>query len=133
MLIEKKENPLLNRTEYAFSLEFEGATPSYEKVFEAVLEQIKTEPDCTLLKSILTMFGAQKARVIVYVYSDKETMRRLEKKALRRLKAVLEKQAESKEEKTEKEKVEAEAEEAKKAEEKESKNHGKEKESEEEA
>lgn len=97
----KKENPLLHRTEIKALLTWEGATPSNEKVKKEIASQLKADEKLVIVKHIYTKFGTTTADVLAYLYEDQESMKTIE---------FLKPSAEKKEEKPAEEKAEKPAE-----------------------
>lgn len=78
----KIKNDLLSREEIEATINFDGPTPSRQKVLKELSESIKAKPDTVIVKQILTEYGKSFAKVIAYVYTNKETMEKLERKNL---------------------------------------------------
>ena len=73
-IIERKENPLLNRVEISFRWEHpKGATP---KLSEMVAAAAKAEPgskkELTFVKNVNTRFGRPQTTGIAVIYGDSE-------------------------------------------------------------
>ena len=77
-IINKKENPLLSRTEIKAELIFESATPSRDEFKKAIAAQLKTDEKLTIVKNIYTRFGESKADALIYIYLSKEEMEKIE-------------------------------------------------------
>jgi len=69
-ITKKKEEPLLSRTEITASLEFEKATPPYAEVNALLAEHLKADEKLIVIRHVYNLFGAKKAEVTAYVYSD---------------------------------------------------------------
>lgn len=67
---EKKENPLLKRTEVEFSVAFDGATPSRTEVKARLCAILKANPDFTVIGEIGQGFGAKVVTGTARVYTD---------------------------------------------------------------
>lgn len=52
------------------SIEFEKATPSYQEVTSVLASSLKTDEKLIVIRHIYNSFGAKKAEVIAYAYSD---------------------------------------------------------------
>ena len=77
-LIEKKEQPLLNRSQIIAELPFAGAaTPKRIDVAKALGQQVKGE---IVIRKIDAKFGQSKAKVIAYAYTDQASKERIETK-----------------------------------------------------
>ena len=72
-IIDRKENPILNRVEISWQWRHAGAaTPTRNQIIEAV---VKIEPgatkDCILVKSVSTRFGQPLTTGNAFVYGDR--------------------------------------------------------------
>ena len=76
----KKEEPLLSRTIVKANLEFEKATPSYPEVTALLASHLKADEKLVAIRHIYNSFGAKKAEVIAYVYSDEDKRQFIEPK-----------------------------------------------------
>ena len=76
----KKEEPLLSRTIVKANLEFEKATPSYPEVTALLAGHLKSDEKLVAIRHIYNSFGAKKAEVIAYVYSDEAKRQFIEPK-----------------------------------------------------
>ena len=76
----KKEEPLLSRTIVKANLEFEKATPSYPEVTALLASHLKADEKLVAIRHIYNSFGAKKAEVIAYVYSDEAKRQFIEPK-----------------------------------------------------
>ena len=86
-LIEKKQNPLLERTELVFELDTKGGpTPKEEDVKKEVIKKEKTaeEKNPVEIKGIYPRFGTTKAVVHAYIYFSPSSLERLRKKRRRK-------------------------------------------------
>ncbi|MBI2654476.1 hypothetical protein HYX02_06750 [Candidatus Woesearchaeota archaeon] len=79
-IANKKEEPLLSRTMVRATLEFEKATPSYAEVAALLASQLKADEKLIAIRHIYNSFGARKADVIAYVYSDENKKQLIEPK-----------------------------------------------------
>jgi small subunit ribosomal protein S24e len=75
---EKKENPLLNRTELKGSIEFNDVTPSNVKLAESLAKETKKDINLVVVKSIYTNFGQKLADFEAIVYDNKEAKDKIE-------------------------------------------------------
>lgn len=66
----KKEEPLLSRAMITAVLDFEKATPSYKEVSSIIASHLKVDEKLIAIRHIYNSFGAKKAEVIAYIYSD---------------------------------------------------------------
>ena len=76
----KKEEPLLSRTQITATLEFDKATPSYQEVTSLIATQLKTDEKLVAIRHVYNSFGSKKAEVIAYVYSDENKKQFIEPK-----------------------------------------------------
>lgn len=88
-ITKKKEEPLLSRTEITAFLDFEKATPPYAEVNALLAAHLKADEKLIAIRHIYNLFGAKKAEVIAYVYSDEAKKQFIEPK----IKAKKEKKA----------------------------------------
>ncbi len=77
-IIKESSNPLLHRREVLMEIRFEGATPSREKVREAVIAKLGSNPKLTVVKKIQQDTGMHRVIVVAYVYNNEEAIRRIE-------------------------------------------------------
>ena len=85
-IIDRKENPILNRVEIAWQWRHAGAaTPTRNQIIEAV---VKIEPgatkDCILVKSVSTRFGQPLTTGNAFVYGDRADLEKEPKYMLAR-------------------------------------------------
>ena len=76
----KKEEPLLSRTMIKADLEFEKATPSYAEVTLLIAANLKADEKLIAIRHVYNSFGAKKAEVTAYVYSDESKKQLIEPK-----------------------------------------------------
>ena len=76
----KKEEPLLSRSLITATLEFEKATPSYPEVTSLMASNLKKDEKLVAIQHIYNLFGAKKAEVIAYLYSDESKRQSIEPK-----------------------------------------------------
>ena len=75
---EKKENPLLNRTEVKGSIEFDDITPSNVKLAESLAKETKKDINLIVVKSIYTNFGQKLADFEAIIYDNMEAKNKIE-------------------------------------------------------
>jgi small subunit ribosomal protein S24e len=75
---EKKENPLLNRTEIKGNIEFDDITPSNVKLSESLAKETKKEINLIIVKSIYTNFGQKLADFEAIIYDNAESRDKVE-------------------------------------------------------
>ncbi len=105
-IIFEEERPLMARKEVCVKINFEGPTPTRQKIRKQVADKFKAKEELVFIQKIDTSFGFRNATVTANIYKKKEDVKepkyildRLEKKPKEKPKAA--------------EKVEAPAEEAK--------------------
>ncbi len=80
-IIEKRENPLLDRIEVLALAEHPNqATPRREEVRKRIAALLGVSEDLVVVKKIVSVFGWPRSRIYVNVYKNKEAMFRLEPK-----------------------------------------------------
>lgn len=89
-IVERNENSLLGRAELQGTISFTGATPAYPQIKQALATQLKVKEEVIAIKQVLTEFGVQRAKFVVYVYETPEQLQKIEPK----VKAKKEKKAE---------------------------------------
>lgn len=77
-ITEKKEHPLLSRTEIIAKDSYTGATPSRDSVKERLANTLKANKELLVIKHIYPEFGFSNAKIIAYLYSNKKDMERIE-------------------------------------------------------
>ena len=77
----KKDEPLLSRTEVSASLEFEKATPSNKEVAALLATTLKADEKLIAVRHVYGHFGDKKAKVTAYLYADEEKKNFIEPKA----------------------------------------------------
>ena len=77
-IIEKKEYPLLSRTEIIAEESYTGATPSRDTIKKILAEKLNTKNELIVIKHIYPEFGFGNARITAYLYSNKKDMERIE-------------------------------------------------------
>ena len=82
-ITQKRENPLLKRTEVHFTINHAGeATPSKGVVVDAIAEQLKAPRDTIVLDSVESVFGNGKSNGYVKVYESKDAALKYESEYL---------------------------------------------------
>ena len=77
-IIEKKEHPLLSRTEIIAKDSYTGATPSRNSIKDRLVNTLKANKELLVIKHIYPEFGFGNAKIIAYLYSNKKDMERIE-------------------------------------------------------
>ena len=80
IITNKKEEPLLSRTQINATLEFEKSTPSYAETIPLLATHLKTDEKLIAIRHIYNSFGAKKADVIAYLYTDEHKKQFIEPK-----------------------------------------------------
>lgn len=79
-VISKKDEPLLSRTMVSATLEFEKSTPPYAEVSAALASSLKSDEKLVAIRHVYNHFGAKKADVVAYIYSDEQKKQLIEPK-----------------------------------------------------
>ena len=79
-IAEVKDEPLLSRKLVKAHVEFEKSTPSYAEVISSLSSNLKIDEKLVAIRHIYNSFGAKKAEVIAYVYSDENKKQFIEPK-----------------------------------------------------
>ncbi len=79
-LIEKKETPLLSRTDIKGEITFTGKTPSNDEVTKKLSTDLKVDAATIAVKHIYTSFGSTRAKVIAHVYKTADDKTKIEPK-----------------------------------------------------
>lgn len=74
-IINKKNNPLLERDEVSFEVSFSGATPSFSEVRKEVVKKLKSKEKLTIIDSVEQRFGEHVARGYVKVYKNEQALK----------------------------------------------------------
>lgn len=74
---QKKENPLLKRTQYTLKVEAEKM-PKREEAREFFASELKADKDLLVLRKLDGKFAERTVTAEVYVYSDKDAMMKIE-------------------------------------------------------
>ncbi len=75
-IVEKRENPILDREEI-IAVAHASKTPTNEEVKEALVSELKAKPELLVLKNVLTTFGKKEVKIFAYLYKSGETMQKL--------------------------------------------------------
>ena len=76
-ILDKKEEPLLSRTRMEAEVIFENATPSGQEVKSNLAKKIGKDEKLIDVKSIYTVFGLKKAKILFYAYENEEILKRI--------------------------------------------------------
>jgi ribosomal protein S24E len=77
-IISKNEQPIFSRTKVDIELIFEKQTPSNKEVKGAISKALGADEKLISLQGIYTNFGERKSKCTIYLYSDPESMRKIE-------------------------------------------------------
>lgn len=77
-ILLKKENNLLERTEYDVLIGYEKSTPDKKALKEAVKAKTGANPDLLVIKKIEQLSGRKQVKIKAYAYKNAETMKKLE-------------------------------------------------------
>lgn len=77
-----ERNELLNRREVAFTLTFEGATPSRQNIQSKIAALLNLKEDLVVLDSLKTRFGKMEVTGVARIYDDEESKQRTEREYL---------------------------------------------------
>lgn len=72
---EKKDNPLLERTEVKLVASFSGATPGFGKIRAELIKFLKSDKNLTVLNGLKQEFGAHEISYYAKVYKNAEAMK----------------------------------------------------------
>ena len=82
-IVERKENPLLQRMEIKFRVDHSGqATPKRMDVRAQLAAQLSVPQELVMIEKIASTYGRQAASGIARVYSSRERLEQLEPKYL---------------------------------------------------
>ncbi len=77
---EKKENNLLERTEVAAIISFDGATPPINQMRDIVVQKLGCNPDLMVIRKVEPGFGERKVSLRIHIYKSPEKMKTIEEK-----------------------------------------------------
>ena len=77
-ILEKKEVPLLSRTEIKAQLIFNRATPSTSEVTKSLAKDLSVDEKTIVIRKISTKFGFSEAKAIAHIYKKEEDMKIIE-------------------------------------------------------
>lgn len=78
-IIKEKDDKLFSRKEILLDLDFNGKTPSNEEVKNNAIEFLKANKELLIIKKIHQEYGANKAKILAYVYKDINNLNKFEK------------------------------------------------------
>lgn len=96
-IVEKKEAPLLSRTEIIAELDFDKETPSKKTLKEKLVPVLSAKENLLVVKKVFQKFGSKKARVLAYIYDNEKDMQHIEPKEKGKKKKEKAKKEEAKE------------------------------------
>lgn len=74
----EKNNELLSRKEFIVDLEYEGATPTKQDVKVEICKALKLDQKLSVVRKVEVGFKSSIAQVEIFVYSNEESMKRIE-------------------------------------------------------
>ncbi len=77
-ILNQKEEKLLRRKEVKFKVNFERVTPNKEDLKKQISDKLKVEPDLVVIEKAHQGFGERTAEVSALIYSDKDSMKKVE-------------------------------------------------------
>jgi len=96
-ITEKKEEPLLSRTEIIADITAD-ITPKKQELKTKFASVLKVDEKLVAVKHIYTKFGSKKSKAIVYQYTNEEELKKIEPKEKEKKEVKEEKKEEKKEE-----------------------------------
>jgi|SRR3989344_8755153 len=79
-ILNEKQKKLLDRKEVELEAIYDKATPKKEEMLKEISSLLKIKENLIVLKKINQIFGASKAKVLVYVYASEESLKKVEPK-----------------------------------------------------
>ena len=73
-IINKKQNPLLNREEVNFIVSYTGGVPEIASVRKELITTLKSDEKFTIVDRIKPEFGRSAAKGYVKIYGDADSM-----------------------------------------------------------
>jgi small subunit ribosomal protein S24e len=68
-------NKLLKRREVSVSMDYEGATPSRAEIKKSVSDKFNLNKETMVIIKVSTLFGTNKAKILIHEYADKEALK----------------------------------------------------------
>jgi ribosomal protein S24E len=93
-VLEKRENPLLDREEIKVRIKSDK-TPSRKEVKELVTAKLGTSPELTLIRTIKNKAGTRNFDVEVFVYKNPSVMNVVERTYMLKRNGVIEDEAQA--------------------------------------
>jgi small subunit ribosomal protein S24e len=82
-MISKKEDKINKRVVYTFEVEhIKDKTPDRKTILESAMKETRIDKKLMIIKNIKTIYGQNKALVIIHAYSKKEDLEKNEPKHL---------------------------------------------------
>lgn len=81
-IIERKENPLLDREEIKFEVTYDQATPSREVIKKKLAAMLNVDAEITILREIKGHFGKTVSSGFATVYPSYEIAQKVETKPI---------------------------------------------------
>ncbi len=77
-IISEKINNLLNRKELKLLINYKGSTPSRIDIRKKISAMFNSDFDVTIIDSIKSIFGEEKAECIAKIYSTRDRLEKIE-------------------------------------------------------
>ena len=79
-IINENQRKLLERRELDIEAIFDGPTPKKQDLLKEIASLTKTKENLIVLRRVNQVYGTSKAKVLVYVYSSEEALKKTEPK-----------------------------------------------------
>lgn len=90
-IVDKRDNPLLNRTEIRFRIVHEaGGTPARKAVREAISKKTNSPKERVVVDNMSTVFGKCETMGYAKVYKTKQDAQKIEKDAVKKRHGLVE-------------------------------------------
>ena len=73
-ILETEEQPIYNRKRLVTSIAFQGKVPSRHEVAMAIAKKTESKEDQVSVRMIRASYGAQKARVELFIYDNNNAL-----------------------------------------------------------
>ena len=77
-VLSEKVNNTVGRKELSVEVSYSGPTPKRSDLKDAVIAKVGSSPDLTIIKKVEQLAGRTAVRLNVFIYSDDETLKRVE-------------------------------------------------------
>lgn len=79
-VINENQRKLLERKELEIEAVYEGPTPKKKDLLKEISSLTKAKENLIILKRVNQLYGATKAKILVYIYSSEEALKKIEPK-----------------------------------------------------